>query len=240
MKREKYSETIYRDIRDKIAAGIYPVSTKLPNEREFAMQYQVSRFPVREAIARLEEEGVLEIRQGTGTYVQNRTQKVEKTFEEKPIDPGDPISKDILWETLTLRKLLEVESARLAALNITPDGLVRLEQALIASIQEIRKLKQGEDNTFFESDREFHYAIARECGNPILLPCLQSMKHIISTHQHLSLGVTSQRDEVVTFHTAIYESILARDATATANSMRRHMERIEEHIQFGIEKKKSK
>ena len=117
----------------------------------------------------------------------------------------------ILLETIHVRKLLESEAAAQAAKNIRKDEIDDLEKALITTIQEIRKLKTGQDNDFFQADAKFHRLILRA-----------------SLHQYWSLKMTTPMDEVVTYHCSIFENILIHNEAGAREAMMAHLSRVEE------------
>ena len=200
---------ILDDMKAKILRGEYPVGSKLPSERELSEYYNVSRIPVREALKALSDMGILEIKRGAGTFVKstaNAMQNGEKEQTETFMQPDV-----ILLETIHVRKLLESEAAAQAAKNIRKDEIDDLEKALITTIQEIRKLKTGQDNDFFQADAKFHRLILRA-----------------SHHQYWSLKMTTPMDEVVTYHCSIFENILIHNEAGAREAMMAHLSRVEE------------
>ena len=198
---------ILDDMKAKILRGEYPVGSKLPSERELSEYYNVSRIPVREALKALSDMGILEIKRGAGTFMQPDV---------------------ILLETIHVRKLLESEAAAQAAKNIRKDEIDDLEKALITTIQEIRKLKTGQDNDFFQADAKFHRLILRASHNPVFEQCLEAMPNIMSLHQYWSLKMTTPMDEVVTYHCSIFENILIHNEAGAREAMMAHLSRVEE------------
>ena len=134
----------------------------------------------------------------------------------------------ILLETIHVRKLLESEAAAQAAKNIRKDEIDDLEKALITTIQEIRKLKTGQDNDFFQADAKFHRLILRASHNPVFEQCLEAMPNIMSLHQYWSLKMTTPMDEVVTYHCSIFENILIHNEAGAREAMMAHLSRVEE------------
>lgn len=222
MKKQKLSEKIYEDLRKRILAGEYQVNEKLPPERELAQRYDTSRVPVRDALKKLAEEGVVQTMLGSGTIV---------------LAPGGAICDDgasasffdedvILSETIQLRSVLESEAARQAAHNRTAEDIKNIQSALFESVNEVRKLKAGENNSFFEADVQFHKAIAQASHNRLFIECLDAIPNLMASHQFWSLKYSSPRDEVVSFHTVIYESILDADGERAYDSMKTHLTRV--------------
>ncbi len=225
MKRMSASEMILEDINKKILSGEYSTNSKLPNERELALEYDVSRIPVREALKQLAEAGILETKRGVGTFVKSANGISNKSGGKKKNPFLHP--ENVLLETIRFRKMIEAEGARLAALNATEEEVRELEMALIETIQEIRKMKQGEDNHFFEVDEKFHNLIAKASHYVLISNVLNVMPEIFASHQYWSLKMTTPMDEVVSYHTAIFENIMAGNAEGAKGAMELHLERVE-------------
>lgn len=199
MARQKLSEVILEDLKKKILTGEYRTNQKLPTERELAEYYDTSRIPVREALRQLADAGIVRTSAGSGTVVISSGSTLSDTSY------GTPFMENVtvLKETIILRRLIESQAAREAALNRSADDIKELQNALFDSINQIRKLKAKENNSFFEADAWFHKAIAKASHNRFLVECLDAIPYITANHQFLSLKYTTPRDEVVSYHTDI-------------------------------------
>jgi DNA-binding FadR family transcriptional regulator len=114
---------LYRQIADQlralISAGEYPVGSRLPPERDLAVQLGVSRPSVREALIALEVEGLIEVRMGSGIYV-------------RPGDPkaARPVSAEGPLEIIRARQLIESELAAHAARHMKKAQIAGLRDAI--------------------------------------------------------------------------------------------------------------
>jgi GntR family transcriptional repressor for pyruvate dehydrogenase complex len=108
-------QTVARALMAAIADGRYPVGRRLPAERELALEFDVSRPTVREAVIALEVRGLVEVRVGSGVYVR-RPPEARET-------PGAGIGA---FELTEARLLFEGEAAALAAVHVTDADLERL------------------------------------------------------------------------------------------------------------------
>lgn len=224
MKRQPLNETIFEDLKKRIAAGEFQLDSKLPAERILAAQYQVSRIPIREALKRLEDVGIVSKNPGSGTTVISIPEQVSIADSNIPV-----INENTAFlETVRLRRLIESEAARAAARNATPEGIERIQYALFESISEIRKLKVKDENNFYEADLKFHQTIAAESGSQLLIDCLNAMPTLLEWQQHWSLSITTPKDEVISYHTKIFESILDKNEKQAYDSMYAHLSRVEE------------
>lgn len=213
-------EKLYRRISDgileRLAAGEFPVGSRLPTERKLAENYGVSRASVREAVVALEMIGVLELRKGSGIYVVS----LGTTEEVETLDIG-------AFELLEARRGIEAEVAALAALRRTDDDLAELE-ALIDAMRD-------PDVAISErADRDFHFALAHATGNRALTTVvtdLWAMRERCllarAIHQRARGGGEDRR---VIEHGDIYAAVLAQDAEAARTAMRDHLEAVIEHL----------
>ncbi|MHB8064363.1 MAG: FadR/GntR family transcriptional regulator [Ruminiclostridium sp.] len=226
MKKQNLSDIIYEDLKKRITAGEFRVNSKLPPERILAEHYQVSRVPVREAIKKLEDTGIVTKNPGYDTIVS----ATPVAFLSQNLTFPVLDETTALQETIHVRRLIEAEAARAAAQLADSEGVERIQQALFESISEIRKLKSNEENHFYEADLKFHRTIVAQSGNPLLLKCLDAMPTILSWHQSWSLSITTPKDEVISYHTLIFESILDKNGDKAYDSMFNHLSRVEELI----------
>ncbi|TBL28335.1 FadR family transcriptional regulator, partial [Verrucosispora sp. SN26_14.1] len=115
------NETIAR-LRRRILAGEWPVGSRIPTEPQLVEDLGVGRNTVREAVRALAHAGVLECRQGSGTYVLS-------TDELAPV-VARRLTDDRMTEVIEVRRAFEVEAARLAARRRTAEDLATLDAAL--------------------------------------------------------------------------------------------------------------
>lgn len=224
MKKQNLSDIIYEDLKKRIASGEFQVNSKLPPERILAAHYQVSRIPVREAVSKLENDGTVIKNPGSDTIVS----ATPATFLSDNLSFPALDETTAFLETVRVRRLIESEAARSAAMLADSEWMERIQQALFESISEIRKLKSNEENHFFEADLKFHRTIMAASNNPLLLNCLDAMPTILGWQQQWSLSITTHKDEVISYHTLIFESILDKNGDKAYASMFNHLSRVEE------------
>jgi DNA-binding GntR family transcriptional regulator len=184
-------------LRGTIAPG-EPVT-----ERLIAARLGMSRTPVREAVRRLEGEGTLERQRGGALVVRS-------------------YSMETFLHALAVRRLLEGESARLAAGRIAP--------AIIAEARErIAHLRyNGLGEAARQDDRDFHAAIAAASGNPVLATTIGDLRKRTAMFR---LGRLPERvDQVCDEHLAIVEALAAGDGEAARTAMQRHIDNVRAHL----------
>lgn len=145
-------------LHDKIRSGALPPGARLPTEHALAQHFGVSRTVIREAIAGLKAEGMVETRQGSGAYVRRPAPHGQAGFR---IDPLTREAVQNLLSVIEVRHAIEAEIAALAAARRTPGQLDEIRHAL-AGIESA--VAQGGDGV--DEDVAFHRAIARATGNP--------------------------------------------------------------------------
>jgi len=159
IKTKKIYEEVCEILHEKIRSGELNPGDRLDSVDLLAEKLQVSRSAVREALAALKAMGLIEIKQGSGTFV--------KQFPENKLD--FPLSTSILAHKenvphlLELRKIIEVGTAVSAARSRTNEDIERLK-----TILEKMKTVQGDGELGEKVDFEFHMAIADASHNPLL------------------------------------------------------------------------
>lgn len=190
----KLSDVIMQRIEAMIVDGTLQAGERLPSERDLAHQFSVSRPSLREAIQKLEARGLLERRQGGGTYVcDNMQQRVAEPLLD--LLTQHPESQ---FDLLEFRHALEGISAYYAAMRGTPLDLEQIKE----SFQGIQQDPGAELAAQAQALTEFNLRIAEASHNVILLHlvrCMQPllMKNILQNLQDLAHkpGVMQQLHE---------------------------------------------
>lgn len=152
-------DIIIRQIRNLIVDGELTPGEKLPPERKLAEKLGIGRGYVREAIKKLEFYGILKTLPQSGTIVSG----IGITALEGLISDVLKLHEDDFSSLIETRYILEVQSARLAALRRTDEDLILLEEAYTAYKKEVMQGKQGIDQ-----DLIFHLKIAETSKNHVL------------------------------------------------------------------------
>lgn len=186
----------------------------LPKTAELSEQFGVSRTVMREAISRLESQGLIESKHGVGLRVVRRLHKPVMASLSLLL----PDDIDRLRQAMAARFLLEVEIARLAATRLDDAGLRRLltAQAILAEPD-----VTVEDAV--EADTDFHQTLADQCGNEVLKLMLESIVELCRESRQLTISRTGV-DRPYVSHQRIIEAIARQDADAAAEAMRQHLD----------------
>ncbi len=168
IKQSRVSEGVINQIKHSILLGHFKAGEKLPSERELAEEFRVSRMAIREALRALELSGFIETRQGIngGAFVTDLTfEHLGNAFLDLFL--ADKVS---IPEMLHVRLLIEPEVARLATLNINPDYVQRIKEAL--EIEELPLTTLLKD---VEAKQNFHFILAEMSGNRFLEAIVRSL-----------------------------------------------------------------
>ena len=223
IERPRLSDTIYGQLLDEIMAGRFSAGDRLPTENQLAQRFSVSRPVVREALQRLQTDGVVIARQGSGTYVQRSpSQRVGELTSQ--------VSLHDVLQVMELRMALEELSARLAARNRTDDQVRIIEQARQA-LGEVF----GQEAAAKEADYAFHRAIAVASGNRLLVEALDQISERVKTGMNVTLSLTREaseqrRERVLDEHDRIVHAIRIGDAESASIAMRYHLDQVRNRL----------
>lgn len=211
------SRRLYHQVADQIRSvieqGRYAPGSRLPPERELALQLGVSRPSLREALIALEIAGRVEFRMGSGVYVC----AVPATSGQEALALGESPS-----EVMQARAVLEGSIVSQAAARATHHGLARLGTCL-----EDMRLDMHRGDAPVEADRRFHVTLAELTGNPILV---QVVAELFDGRQSpISTRLTRRSESARTWeaalqeHELIYHAVSSRDPQEAQAAMSAHL-----------------
>lgn len=199
--RSSLVKQVVEQLVQRIETGTWPIGERIPPEPELVEQLGVSRNTLREAVQALIHNGMLEARQGDGTYV--------RASSEFGAAMQRRLQRSTILEILEVRHGLEREIARLAALRRTDEDLEDIRQKL-AHAESL--LQEPEAYTF--ADLAFHMAIATATHNSVMIDLYQNMTDSL----HLSISDTQDLGDMmntqVKNHTNLVEAIAQKDPEA--------------------------
>ena len=220
-KRYAYTVVVER-ICDRIRAGALLPGDRLPPERQLARELAVSRTSVRQALQALAERGVVESRQGDGTFVAD---ELTGSF------PGDAIldvlnrERGVLGDILEFRLLLEPQIAALAARRIDAAGIDRLK---VVVCDQQRALLAGREDAAL--DAEFHRLLAECAGNRVLVRVMAALRATVDETRAARLRTSGRQSASMEGHLRLLDALEARDATAAHAAMEQHIAEIGTHL----------
>lgn len=186
-------------LRARINNGTWAVGQRLPTEPELAAQLNISRNTVREAMRVLAFAGLIEIRQGDGSYLRGRVD---------PMDTVRVLSSCSIAQIRETRRILEVEAVGLAAKRRTDEDLQLLRQALEASAEHYH----GELDTFIRCDLLFHQRLIDAAHNPALSELYRYTSNLVSSQLRQTLDIRPRRQSVFDLHGALLDAVEHQDS----------------------------
>ncbi len=173
------------------------------DEKSIAQALHVSRTPVREAVKKLSDERLVEVRAQSGTLVSR-------------------IDRAQIEEAHIIRRALEVENIGHAVVRLTPAQVDRLEDIHVLHARAIAGHRYPEAIGF---DDTFHHMIAEVSGYPMLWRAIEVSKAQLDRCRHLMLPRDGMGEATLAEHRAILDALVARDPDAARAAMRDHLER---------------
>lgn len=215
-KRMTLADQLYGQILEQIVSSTLQQGDKLPSENQICTAFGVSRPVVREALRRLQDDGLIEARRGVGSFVRRRPPQGLIQFAT-----ADTVSG--LMRALEARMSFEAAAARFAAMRAGQRDISRLRIALVGLEERMRERLPASD-----ADFDFHIAVAEASKNEVFVTLLQAVREAIERAMNVAQGLTRGGSEnriqrVMQEHRQIYEAIVARDPDAAGLNMAHHL-----------------
>lgn len=222
---KKISEEIVSQIKELITIGELKPGERIPSERELAQMLGVSRPSVREAIMVLDAMGLLEARQGGGTYVRSLTaaalsDPLTVMVEENPA---------LLHALVEVRMGLETWSSYLAAQRASASEIEHLGK-LFATMEK----QAGQGGWDAEVDSQFHYAITAATHNTLQMHVLNTIHSLFHKTIQVALTEFYRKEGMIELlldqHRAIYQAIAEGQPEQAREAMLRHISLVEDKM----------
>jgi GntR family transcriptional regulator, transcriptional repressor for pyruvate dehydrogenase complex len=221
--RQKLSDEIVRQLENLILNNELSVGDALPPERELALQLGVSRNILREAISTMVQKGLLEVRQGSGTFVASPTVELLRDSLSFFVR----FNKSGFADLLEARLGLEVQLAELAARRSTTEDC----EMLVECLKEL-EVAVSDPERYIEEDILFHKTVAKAAKNEILLLMLDSIRG--ATRKNIRILVERHPKavaEAMYYHHQIAWAIQEHLPEEARNAMRAHLESVRRELQ---------
>jgi len=226
VKRSRIYEHIVEQIRALIREGRWAPGDQIPPERELAERFKVSRTSVREALRALEMQGVIDSRQGGGTFV--RTADTEALVP--PLAAAILRGRRELAEVLEVRELIEPGIARRAAERATAEHVAELEALL-----QRQRACIAEGRSFVDEDTAFHYTLATAADNHILLRLHNVILDVLREWGQSYLHVRDRPQTSLRGHEAILGAVKGREGEAAYQASLEHITEVRDGILRALE-----
>ena len=207
------AEQAYTAIQDLIISGAITPETTL-SENDLSRQLSISRSPLREAIRRLQDEGMLNQSGPRGFTV-------------------PPITTDFVSNLYEVRRALEGEAARLAR-NIPPEAVTDARMLMLRVLDD---LEDGKSDRFSEADFAFHNLYIQHCGNPMLIHLIDRLQGPLARVRVFANPLHQHLRESVREHLVVLDEIELADPERLQQAVVAHIDgissRLLHHIKFG-------
>ncbi len=214
-RRASLADEVARELRRRVLSGEFAPGERLPTGNELAADFGVSMSVVREAMARLKHDGLIHSIQGAGAFVTERPQA--RTFRLDEISG----KRTGLQRVFELRRAVEGEAARLAAMRRSDEHLAQLQEALADMESAVLEGKDGA-----QADTRFHFVVAEATGNPLFT----EMYAFLSSHIQMAIETARIHSalqgtwrEAHTEHQQIYAALVAGDPEAARDAIVSHI-----------------
>ena len=222
---------LYEQIADKLEELILSseyTEEKLPSEQALAEQFAVSRNVVREALKILKERGLIESRNGTGSYI----------TKPEAANLSDVISRMVVMDNIDycaiydVRIILETAACRSAAERVTTGQLMQMEELLERLKDRTMTVKERR-----ETDFAFHEAIAEATGNPLLAVLIRAMKNVFIEMIEKGIFMTGGIDDAIMRHARIMDALRVHDPQEAEAAMFDHLQFSKKNVEQYLKNK---
>ncbi|MDB4868008.1 MAG: GntR family transcriptional regulator [Cohnella sp.] len=219
----KSSEWVLNELKHQLEEGTPRPGDKLASVVDLAERFGVGRSTIREALSALKAMGLLDIRQGGGTYV--------KALPTKP--SGEPLAEwmanaESLLHLVEVRRVLEAGNASLAARNRTEADL----EALRATVTRMQQVL-SDDRAGEQADTDFHLLLAEATHNPLLIDLTRSLSEQLgrSMKDTRALWFYADRhsaEQLLEEHEGILQAVTLRDERQASERTEKHLSKVEQ------------
>ncbi len=218
IRKESLKDVFVERFEELILSGKLSIGEKLPSERELALRLGVSRPVVHDGLMDLVSKGLVSMKPRVGTVVNDYRKEGSLALLNSLVNYHNGKLDPKLFESMVeMRMLVEVETARLAALRRTEEHL----EALHTLLAEEDSLEPGEPERIAEVDFGFHHLIAMATGNFIYPLLLNSFRQIYTNFTKRFFSDPDVVSVVFGFHRELAAAIRENDEKAAARIMTR-------------------
>ena len=223
IKSSKLSDEVYKQIVSLISSGKLNPGDKIPSERELASDLRISRQSIREALNRAEVMGLIEVRQGEGSFILSSVKKSLKP----PLTLIIEKEAGRIFDFLEIRKLVEGWCAEKAAIEATEEDLENMARIL----DEMKKVA-SKDKQWEELDLDLHLSFAKATHNVIAVHIMEALKSNFKPFFRFTKSMPSSEkiDILWQHHYEIFKAIKQRDPETSKKKVIEHLNYIREKL----------
>ncbi|WP_312337521.1 FadR/GntR family transcriptional regulator [Anaerospora hongkongensis] len=223
IERKKLGDQVIHQLQEKISLGELKPGEKIPTETELMTLFGVGRSTVREAVRVLAKAGLLEVRQGDGTYVLDRTNNLE------PLEHR--LRRASILEVYEVRRALELEIAKLAARRRSEEDLLAMRESL-AKRREARRV--NDNRSYVDADLFFHLAIAAASKNSVLTDLYFSFSNTVRDALDKLISDQELYQNQISIHEQLLVAIAQQDEQAAVYWAAQNLDRTMEDLQASL------
>lgn len=236
IKPKKIYEEVSDELYEMIRSGSLKPGEQLDSIQQLAENFQVGRPAIREALSALSSMGLIEIKQGEGTFV--------KTFDpaimNHPLSAALLMDQDNIKHLLEVRKILESGAAEVAAKKRTEENLNELKD-MLSNMEKVSDDEELSD----KADISFHVAVANASQNELLITLMNHVSELMTEKMRDIRRVALYSEEMTLKqlyqqHVRIYDAIVAQDEDGARSAMLFHLQSVEESLDRVIQKNQQK
>lgn len=228
--RRNLSQVVAEELLGRMRAGEIKPGDRLPTEQGLMTEFGVGRNTVREALQSLVAMGILDVRPGRGAVVVGINSNSAIAADTVSALLVDQAVLD-LFET---REVFELHIAAKAAERAAPEDILRLRDAHEAFRREL-----AAGNLVYQTDIEFHRALAQATQNSVLLKVLDALADLLAFSRRQTERVPGTKEKALHEHGAILAAVEARDSEGAGEAMRVHLTTVREAVLHGLHKPQS-
>lgn len=221
MSKLSATDQIINYIKENILNGNFKINSKLPSERKIAEQFNISRIPVRKAIEKLCEDGILRTIPYSSPIIEGF--KNIDLFDDNEIYKNHTI-QEFYVESLRARQFIESEATKLAVLNANDEDLKKIRNAYLKSIGELDNVSKGLIDECSDADLEFHKEIILASHNPLFYEYHKLIPKTILSNQYFGFKYRTSLNCMIKHHDRIMEAFDKKDPILAYDAMYNHLE----------------
>ena len=231
LEKKNLTDLVVTTLQDEIRDDRLKPGQKLPSIYELSRALNVGTGTIREGLQQLQSMGIIEMLQGKGSFVRSDISYYQFLRKSEALLS---LSKYDMINMLEARKLIERETAKLAARNMCTSGLKELDEILSKA-----EIDKTEIESFSEDDISFHLKIAEYSRNSTLLVFLKAIQSVFTEEVKAVASVEEARQRALRQHRDIYNALKNKDEKEASRRMGKHIYDVERMIR-GYKKENNK
>lgn len=221
MKRMSLVDVAVENLKEYIAENQFENGDKLPSEKMLIDQLGVSRTVVREAISRLQQSGLIQVKSGSGMFITDKNEHLSMLFESHMKVHGFEIK-----ELLEVRKILELGAIRLIIENSIPIDAQKLKD-----INDVYYKSNKQSKKLAEYDSSFHETIILFTNNQTLISMSKVIKEYFIKNQFNQIVDKEDIKRSYKEHNEIINALETKDLSLGHDVINKHLTRVIDWIE---------